>query len=163
VIERVKVAVLIGAVGSLIPAAVVVARWSSAPDLWLAADVAAIAAHPRVSDPAILDSFAGLIAGSAPFRRSRRPSEAPYDPVVPETTGTQMDSSAPRPLVVLAGVALGDRPVAVLEGVPGTEGPRVVAEGDTAGGLRVRRVRATGVLVTGYDTSWTLLIKEPWR
>ena len=69
----------------------------------------------------------------------------------------------PRPVLILAGFALGDRPVAVLEGIPGNEGPVVLAEGDTAGGVRVRRIRETGVLVAGYDTVWTLLLKEPWQ
>jgi hypothetical protein len=76
--------------------------------------------------------------------------------------GGTMTSAPPKPTLLLAGIVWGRQPLAVLEGVPGTSEPRVVVEGDTAGGLRVRSVTRDRVVVTGFDTVWTLQLKARW-
>jgi hypothetical protein len=50
----------------------------------------------------------------------------------------------------------------VLEGVPGREGAVILAAGDTAGGLQVRRLEPGRAVIAGYDTTWVLTPRGLW-
>jgi hypothetical protein len=150
------------AIVGLFPAALAVGRWSSDAAPAPARLPTGVRAHPAAPGAATVESLATAVAARASFRRSRRPAAIAYDPA-PSEASVSSEPVVPKPALVLTGIALGVRPVAVLEGLPGFEGPVVLAEGDTAAGLRIKRVRESGVVVMGYDTSWVLLLKEPWR
>jgi hypothetical protein len=111
-----------------------------------------------------LDSLMTVLVQKAPFRWSRRAlGTANPSGGGPGMTAPGGGTSAPpKPTLLLAGIVWGRQPLAVLEGVPGTSEPRVVVEGDTAGGLRVRSVTRDRVVVTGFDTVWTLQLKARW-
>ena len=93
----------------------------------------------------------------APFRRDRRVPSLTYDARTAVAPASQMVPEAvPRPRLVLRGLVWGDEPAAVVEGLPGSEGPRLVRKGDTAGPLRVRAISPQFVTITGLDTTWRL-------
>lgn len=105
-----------------------------------------------------LDSLAGALSSLAPFRMSRRATSVPYHParaVLP--AGPVL----PRPTLSLRGILWGSRPAAAIEGVPGVSGDRLFTVGDTLGGLRIRRIERTRVTITGFDTTWVLLLPPP--
>ncbi len=109
------------------------------------------------------DTGAGLIARN-PFRRDRRPAVQAY-----HTAGGATPSGVerpvplpPRPPLQVSGVAWGTPPSAVLEGLPGHDGGIVVHAGDTLGGVVVVRIARTDVQVQGFDTTWTLQVRQPW-
>jgi hypothetical protein len=108
------------------------------------------------------DTLMALLVRKAPFRWSRRALTP--SPIVPGmmAPGAAAPPAPPKPILLLAGIVWGRHALAVLEGVPGTSEPRVVVEGDTAGGLRVRSVARDRVVVTGFDTVWTLQLKARW-
>ena len=92
----------------------------------------------------------------APFRE-RRISAAPYDPAL--VGAPPPPPAPPKPAVILAGIVWGSEPVAAIEGVPGNEGAVVLGVGDSAGGIRVRRIAREMITVVGYDTVWNLRIR----
>jgi len=65
--------------------------------------------------------------------------------------------------LVLVGVTEGLQPSAVIEGFPGAEGARVVRVGDVIGGFAIKKVAGGQVVITGMDTTWVLLVREPWK
>jgi hypothetical protein len=107
------------------------------------------------------DSLARRLIAAGPFRRSRRPPPLSYTLDTPPPA----PQSGPglRPGLRLTGIILGPRPVAVIEGIPGASGGRVLAVGDTLGGLRVRRILARSATLVGFDTTWTLTIAGEGR
>jgi hypothetical protein len=107
-------------------------------------------------DPRI-DSVAAVALRGAPFRQDGRPSRTVYDPNRPAEF--QVNEGPARPALVLSGILEGGPPLAVIEGVPGRDGAVVMAEGDTAGGLRIRRIKEGRVTVTGMDTTWSLTVR----
>jgi len=100
-----------------------------------------------------------------PFRRARTPADRAYDAQALEAAkqAAAAPPPAPRPVLSLSGILFGPRPAAILEGVPGADGARLLHVGDTAVGLRVRAITRTHTIITGFDTTWTLTIREPWR
>ncbi len=95
------------------------------------------------------------------FRRSRVPSTHPYDGLALELARQSPTApTAPKPLVILSGILWGKRPAALIEGIPGQEGSRLMHPGDTAGGIRLRLMTRDKVLLSGFDTTWTLTIRE---
>lgn len=118
--------------------------------------------HPSLSYPA--DSLARVAAAGDVFRSDRRPAAIAYDPV---RGAAPPPDAAPKPALVLSGIvwdaAPGAAPEAVIEGLPGIEGPRVMRVGDIVAGLTIRRIDPTRVVIVGMDTSWTLMMREPWR
>jgi len=107
--------------------------------------------------PRAQDSLARLLVAAGPFRRARRPAPQSYrlDAVAPAALA---GPALLRPILRLTGVVLGSRPVAVIEGIPGASGGRVLAVGDTLGGLRLQRILARSATLVGFDTTWTLTI-----
>jgi hypothetical protein len=117
---------------------------------------------PNTSIQALdFDSLAVAIARGAVFRERRSPAQVAFDPAQP--TGTQPappPAGPPKPAIQLVGIAWSREPVALLDGVPGVDGSRAMQRGDTAGGLKVRRISPREVVMTGYDTTWTLRLRE---
>ena len=101
------------------------------------------------------DSLSATVASADLFRPLRRPSPTPFDPTR-DTPGPS--ESAPRPELRLLGVVIGGGARALIEGVPGASGARIVAVGDTLGGLRVTGITAHTARIVGPDTTWTLAL-----
>lgn len=99
------------------------------------------------------DSLASVVASRAPFQITRRPL-----PPVSVLSGSPAPTG--RPELTLAGLSIGARSLAVLEGLPGTTEPVVLAEGDTARGVTVRRITAAGVTLSGFGSTWTLALTQ---
>jgi len=107
------------------------------------------------------DSLSTLVVARDPFRVTRRSSPVTYDPV---RMAQPPVPPAPKPTLALVGIVWGaGEPTALVEGLPGVEGPRPLRPGDTVAGLRVTAIRADRVVITGLDTTWTLMVREPWR
>jgi hypothetical protein len=124
------------------------------------ADAAAPAAAPSsVGHP---DSLAADLAAHDPFRLARRPAAVAYDPVRMAQPPTP---PPPRPALALVGIVWdgGRDPAALMEGWPGTDASRAVHRGEAIGGLRVTSITANRVIITGLDTSWALIVREPWK
>ncbi len=117
---------------------------------------------PSGVSPLEPDSLVHLIVGRDPFRVTRRPSNVVYDPVRLAQPATP---PVPRPALALVGIVWdsGRDPTALVEGLPGVEGPRPVRSGEMVAGLRVKAIKPDRVVITGLDTTWTLMVREPWR
>lgn len=98
------------------------------------------------------------------FRLARSPAAVLYDPHAAIASGAVAEPPAPppRPALVVSGILWGRNPSAVLEGVPGSDQATLVRPGDTLGGLHVLRITAAAVTVRGFDTTWTLSLRQPW-
>lgn len=117
-------------------------------------------AASRSVDTASGPALAALVAHD-PFRARRAPSPVTYDP-----EAFAAGSPAPRPpkpSLMLTGIAWGAEPEAVIEGLPGTDGPRVLHQGDAVARLRVKTIGRNRVVIVGMDTTWVLEVREPWR
>jgi len=107
------------------------------------------------------DSLSTLVVARDPFRVTRRSSPVTYDPV---RMAQPAVPPSPKPTLALVGIVWdAGEPTALVEGLPGVDGPRPLRPGDTVAGLRVRAIRADRVVITGLDTTWTLMVREPWR
>lgn len=118
----------------------------------------ATAALPESPAAPQLDSLARILARTAPFRLRRSLAPVPYDPL--RKASASAPPRPPTPSLALLGILWGRPASIVMAGLPGSDGARVLAPGDTAGGLRVRRVTRDEVLLTGYDTSWVLRVSR---
>lgn len=112
-----------------------------------------------------LDSLARAASARAPFRLSRRPAGVAYDPDHAAALLVGPQPAASKPPLSLSGIAWGGgvRPMAVLEGLPGGQGARAVRLGEQVEGLTMRRIQPDVVIVTGFDTTWTLRVRAPWK
>jgi hypothetical protein len=112
--------------------------------------------------PAQPDSLLAALIGRDPFRVTRRPAAVSYDPVRLAQPATP---PPPKPMLALSGIVWdnGNDPTALVEGLPGAEGPRPVRQGETIAGLRVKTIKVDRVVITGFDTTWRLTVREPWR
>lgn len=99
-------------------------------------------------------------ARTAPFRASRQLPEVRYVPGTPDTPQVPEPAAPPKPVLTLVGLVLDGAPRALIQGIPGATGARMLGEGDTAGGVRVRRIQSDRVRLTGHDTSWTLKLRS---
>jgi hypothetical protein len=107
------------------------------------------------------DSLTRIIVHGAVFRERRVPAQVAFNPLQP--AGAQPappPAGPPKPAIQLVGIAWSREPVVLLDGVPGVDGSRAMQRGDTAGGLKVRRISPREVVMTGYDTTWTLRLRE---
>ncbi|HEX9611937.1 MAG TPA: hypothetical protein VF978_08590 [Gemmatimonadales bacterium] len=123
------------------------------------------AESPRAMESAPADAAATpadppAVADRNLFRADRRRPSRPYELLA--STTADSPRRAP-PTLKLVGVALGSTRAALLQGIPGTEGARVLAEGDTVAGMTLVRVhRDRAVLLVGTDTV-TLTLPEERR
>jgi hypothetical protein len=106
------------------------------------------------------DSLRRVVVARDVFRADRHPAAVAYDP---SRGAAPLPDGPPKPQLVLTGVVWGDLPQAVIEGLPTAPGPRVVRVGDVVGGVRVKRIQQARVIVVGFDTTWTLTVREPWK
>ena len=121
-------------------------------------------AAPAVPSDGAADSLAGERALDLdPFRIARHPSPVEY---LSEADGMPPQSppapKPPKPLLAVSGIVGGPPWAALIEGIPGREGTIVVRQGDTLGGLTVRRVGRDTVTVLGMDTTWRLTVRRAW-
>lgn len=150
-------ALLIMCVAPLVVGAAAVAGHRSTVKVGQASD----APPPGVSrDGHLADSLLRGVVEIAAFRLVRRPATAPYQ-LVPVAAPADA-SPAQRPGLSLSGIIAGRHPAALLDGVPGHDGSVLLQLGDTVAGLRLRRVGADRVVVTGMDTTWTLTLRQAW-
>ncbi|HKV43581.1 MAG TPA: hypothetical protein VJT32_02720 [bacterium] len=106
------------------------------------------------------DSLARVVAGRDLFRADRRAAAVRYDP----TRGAApLPDGPPKPQLAVTGIVWGDEPEAVLEGLPTTTGPRVVRVGDAIGGVTIKRIEQGRLVAVGFDTTWTLSVRVPWK
>lgn len=99
-------------------------------------------------------------ARSAPFRASRQAPDVRYDPQTLGAPPVPATATPPKPTLTLVGLVLDGAPKALIQGIPGATGARLLGVGDTAGGVRVRRIQSDRVRVTGHDTAWTLELRS---
>ena len=108
------------------------------------------------------DTAGDLLVRRDPFRSERRAAATAYDPL---RVGLLAPPSVPRPALALVGIVW-DRATnstALLEGLPGADGPRTLRQGEMFRGLRLQTIAPDHVVVVGFDTVWTLRVKEPWK
>jgi hypothetical protein len=118
-----------------------------------AGDVVDVGAVP----PESIDSAAGAVAKTDPFRLDRRPTKVGYRS---DLEGVAPPPKPPEPQLVLEGLVGG---AALIDGVPGHATTAIVHAGDTVGGLRIRLVGADTVIVSGADTTWRLTLRQSWQ
>jgi len=142
-----------------VAAVVKAVRWKPIVSV-LPAPIAQLEVRTVPPAASLLDSVMLVATKAAVFRERRSLASVPFDPVRPQTGEAPPPPGPPRPAPQLVGIAWGSTPVALLDGVPGTDGSRAMQRGDTAGGLKLRRIFPHEVTMTGYDTTWTLRIRE---
>lgn len=145
------------------------------------ASIATMAPLASTPDAAALARWRERVIASDPFRLLRHASPVAFAIAAPEQVpGAMPMMRPPKPVLVLRGVVGGPPWEAVLDGVPGRERGVVVRAGDVLAGpatpgaapgatagavpggaaLRVRQVNATGVVITGMDTTWRLTVGD---
>jgi hypothetical protein len=115
-------------------------------------------------DPAPLARARERVVARDVFRIVRHASPVAFVASAPEGSAMpMMPTRPPAPMLVLRGIVGGPPWEAVIDGVPGRHGAVVVRAGDVLGGtseLRVRRVGADGVTITGRDSTWRLKVGD---
>ena len=139
-------------------------RLVAAPLVRVAVPERAATAAPGAAPPlgAHPDSLAARVVGHDPFRIARRPSDVVYDPV---RLAQHVAPPPPKPTLTLVGIVWdsGRDPTALVEGLPGVDEPRPVRQGESIAGLQVKTIKPDHVVITGFDTTWTLTVREPWK
>jgi hypothetical protein len=148
-------AVLIGGVGAV----VVSVTATVVPTPVLSVEVSSHGTPPPVTSYRA-DSLRHSVVSRDVFRIDRHPAAMAYDPSRGVAT---LPDGPPKPQLKLTGVVWGDAPEAVIEGLPTVPGPRVVRVGDMIGGVTVKRIDQSRVIAVGFDTMWTLTVREPWK
>jgi hypothetical protein len=97
------------------------------------------------------------------FRADRQRSATPYDGTEMSAPEIPVPASVPKPLLAVSGIVVGPEPAVLLEGLPGLERSVVLRKGDSAQGVRVVRIEHERVFLAGFDTTWTLTVRNPWR
>lgn len=111
--------------------------------------------------PAEADSLEHVMTIAAAFRESRTPADVAFDPSRPAADQPAIVAGPPKPDLQLVGIVWGRRPVALLDGLPAVDGTRAMVPGDTASGIRLLRLGRRVATFIGYDTTWTLHVREP--
>lgn len=118
----------------------------------------AVREAPTLGYPA--DSLERVAVARDLFRTDRRPAALAYDPA---RGAAPLPDGPPKPQLLLTGIVWGDEPEAVIEGLPSATGPRVVRTGDSIGGVTIKRIEPSRLIATGFDTTWTLTVRVPWK
>ena len=106
------------------------------------------------------ESLAGVVTARDLFRANRRAAPVAYDPA---RGAAPIPDGPPKPQLLVTGIVWGDEPEAVVEGLPTTTGPRVVRVGDAVGGVTIKRIEPSRLMASGFDTTWTLNVRVPWK
>ena len=128
-----------------------------APAIWPVEPV------PPSLAPDSLGVLTTRIVGGDLFRLARKPALVAYRQRADTQPARAAAVAPPKPPLSLAGIVGGPPWAALLDGVPGHDASLVVHQGDSVAGLRVRRIAPNGVIVTGMDTTWRLLVKRVWQ
>lgn len=152
---------MIGALGLL---ALVTSYGLVRPASAIVGPAAPLSAQVSTEEPISAPSDLQSIVHRDLFRLARSPAAIVYDPQAAVAPGTVAEPPAPpsRPALAVSGILWGRSPSAVLEGVPGSDQATLVRPGDTLGGLHVLRITSATVTVRGFDTTWTLSLRQPW-
>ena len=110
-----------------------------------------------------LRSAAMSVAAHDPFRVDHQPSSVAYRPELEGVAPPPPVPKPPKPRLMVAGIIGGPPWAALLDSVPGRDGSVLVHKGDTLGGLRVRSIGRDTVVVQGADTTWRLIVRQPWQ
>jgi len=110
-----------------------------------------------------LRTAASLVANHDPFRVDHQPSTVAYRPELEGVAPPPTAPKPPKPRLMLAGIIGGPPWQALLDSVPGRDGSVLVHKGDTLGALRVRSIGRDTVIVQGLDTTWRLIVRQPWQ
>lgn len=110
-----------------------------------------------------LNAAATSVAAHDPFRVDHQPSSVAYRPELEGVAPPPPVPKPPKPHLTVAGIIGGPPWQALLDSVPGRDGSVLVQKGDTLGGLRVRSVGRDTVIVQGTDTTWRLIVRQPWQ
>ncbi|HZH40408.1 MAG TPA: hypothetical protein VFD85_05335 [Gemmatimonadales bacterium] len=106
------------------------------------------------------ESLGRAVTARDAFRADRRPAPVAYDPA---RGAAPLPDGPPKPQLVVTGIVWGEEPEAVMEGLPTTIGPRVVRVGDAVGGVTIKRIEQSRLVAVGFDTTWTLSVRVPWK
>lgn len=110
-----------------------------------------------------LRAAATTVAMHDPFRVDHQPSSVAYRPELEGVAPSPPAPKPPKPHLMVAGIIGGPPWQALLDSVPGRDGSVLVHKGDTLGGLRVRFIGRDTVVVQGVDTTWRLIVRQPWQ
>jgi len=110
-----------------------------------------------------LHAAATSVADHDPFRVDHQPSSVAYRPALEGVAPPPPVPKPPKPRLLLAGIIGGPPWEALLDSVPGRDGSVLVRKGDTLGGLRVRSIGRDTVIVQGVDSTWRLIVRQPWQ
>jgi hypothetical protein len=110
-----------------------------------------------------LHAAASSVAEHDPFRVDHQPSSVAYRAELEGVAPPPPVPKPPKPRLMLAGIIGGPPWEALLVSVPGRDGSALVRRGDTLGGLRVRSIGRDTVIVQGVDTTWRLIVRQPWQ
>ena len=118
---------------------------------------------PATLDTAALAAFAARLKLRDPFRLERQPADVRYNPWEPVAVAAAPAPAPVRPPLALAGLVGGPPWNALVEGIPGREGGVLLQLGDSANGVRFTALRGDTVVLSGFDTTWTLTARRAWR
>ncbi len=112
-------------------------------------------------DTAGLGQAAARIRDRDAFRVARRPADVRFSP-----WGVASRPELPpriRPALALTGIIGGPPWSALVEGIPGRESGVLLIVGEESNGIRLTAVRGDTALLAGFDTTWALTPRRPWR
>jgi len=112
--------------------------------------------------PESLGAWAQSAIAADPFRLERRPSAVRFDPTRPAVE-EEPAPPPPPPALTLLGTVGGPPWQALLSGIPGKSGTVVAQAGDLLGGVTVQAVSRDSAVVSWADTTWTLVVRRPWK
>lgn len=117
-----------------------------------------------VPDTNRLSSSAKSLRDHDPFRFERKPTGVRFNPSGPNNQQVAPPPPAPpRPALRLVGIIGGPPWTTVVEGVPGRESGVLLRVGEDVGGIRLTTVGGDSAVFAGFDTTWVLRAKAPWR
>lgn len=105
------------------------------------------------------DSSVRLLAHRNPFRLHRSRATRRFGESVQQAPAEV--AASPPPELTLVGV-VGPPWVALVEGLPGRQTAVAIVQGTGVDDFMIEAVRGDTVVITGLDTTWTLIPKVTW-
>lgn len=124
---------------------------------------------PAGVGPAVVADTSGLATATArlrdhdPFRVERKPAPVRFTPWESASPSAPPRPAPIRPPLALVGIVGGPPWSAVVEGIPGRETGVLLTVGEEANGIRLTEIRGDTVRLAGFDTTWALVPRRPWR
>lgn len=145
--------------GAALAASAAVMGWFSEPPRTAEHGFAiGVAPLPALFDPDLLAAAADDAAAANLFRQDRGMTADMADEA--PVAGVASRPPNPRPPFVLRGVIGGPPWDVVIDGVPGRSAGTVIRDGQTVAGFSVRVASRDTVVVSGPDTTWTLVLRR---